>query len=124
MDNKYNRPMSVYCWTFTRSYVFRHPIRILKWRLNARKMARQRAVYGWCDNDLTDWYNWAAYVLAGLLTEISDGKLIAPKRAKQIKGIADDIRHAVFDDSELDKRRLKIAEAFENLGKIFFDFFN
>ena len=114
--------MSVFCWTFTSRYALRHPIRIFKWWLDAHKQQKQRAVYGWCDNDVTDWYNWSAYVLAGLLNEISDMDVVPVSRATQIKSIAAAIRHSVLDDSEYTERRQKIAEAFSELGRIFFDF--
>lgn len=122
MDTKTNHPMSVFCWTFTRRYALRHPIRILRWYFDARRQMRQRAVYGWCDNDITDWYNWSAYVLAGLLDEIAEGVLIPKRRAAQIKTIASDIRDAVLGEAEYEERRRMIASAFAELGKIFFDF--
>lgn len=121
MDNRIH-PMSVFCWTFTRRYALRHPIRIIKWWLDARRQMRQRAVYGWCDNDAMDWYNWSAYVLAGLLRDISRSKVIAPKRSAQIMSIADRITDAVLGEAEYDERRKMIAEAFAELGRIFFDF--
>lgn len=117
-----NHPMSVFAWTFTRRYVFHHPIRILKWWLDARRQMKQRAIYGWCDNDLADWYNWSAFVLAGLLTEISDRDVIPASRAAQIKSIAANVRNAVLGDAEYKERRKMIEEAFAELGRIFFDF--
>ncbi|MBR6705647.1 MAG: hypothetical protein IKI84_03070 [Clostridia bacterium] len=122
MDNKNNHPMSVYCWTFTRRYALRHPIRIIRWYFDARRQMKQRARYGWCDNDVTDWYNWSAYVLAGLLREISRNKVITPKRAGQIAGIADRITDAVLGEVEYEDRRQMVADAFKRLGEIFFDF--
>lgn len=124
MDNKDNRPMSVYCWTFTRRYALHHPIRIIRWYFDARRQMRQRAVYGWCDNDLMDWYNWSAYVLAGLLAEIAENELIPKLRADQIRDIAADIRNAVLGESEYEERRRMIEYAFATLGRIFFDFMN
>lgn len=117
-----NHPMSVFAWTFTRRYVLRHPIRIIRWYFDARRQMRQRAVYGWCDNDLTDWYNWSAYVLAGLLAEIAENELIPKLRADQIRDIAADIRNAVLGESEYEERRRMIEYAFATLGRIFFDF--
>lgn len=151
-------PMSVFRCTFTWRYVLRHPIRVIRWFFRALGQRKQRATYGWCANDKTDWYNWAAYVLAGLLTEISEWEMITPMRSLQIKSIAKDISNAVLDTSAMDKsdeeffrvindpnatqeerkaaiersvkerkqietdRREMVAEAFADLGEIFFDF--
>lgn len=151
-------PMSVFRWTFTWRYVLHHPIRVIRWFFDALRQGKQRAVYGWCMNDKTDWYNWAAYVLAGLLTETSKWEIVTPNRSKQIKSIADDISNAVLDTSAMDKsdeeffrvindpnatqeerkaaiersikerkqietdRREMVADAFADLGEIFFDF--
>ena len=122
MDNKSNHPMSVFCWTFTRRYALRHPIRIIRWYCDARRQMKQRARYGRCDNDVTDWYNWSAYVLAGLLREISRIDVIPQRRAEQIRNIADRITDAVLGDAETAERRKMIQEAFAELGRIFFDF--
>lgn len=152
--------MSVFHWTFTRRYVFRHPFRVLKWWFNAHKMKRQRAVKGWCDNDVNDWYNWTAYVLSGLLLDISSVDIMSHERRTQISGIAKDIKYAILDNSELDridsefskfwldsnateaekkdasdkhtaatkavyaKRRQMVANAFRELGDIFYDFWS
>ena len=152
-------PMSVFRWTFTRRYALRHPIRIIRWFMDALKQRKQRAINGWCMNDATDWYNWAAYVLAGLLTEISENDVIPEKRAEQIRGIAEDIADAVLDTTDEDRideeysrvyndpkatedekqeafersvrekrrvlagKRSMAADAFRELGEIFFDFF-
>ncbi len=122
MDNKTNHPVSVFCWTFTRRYALRHPIRILRWYFDARRQMRQRAVYGWCDNDAMDWYNWNAYVLAGLLRDISRIDVISKSRAAQIKDIANRITDAVLGEDDYEERRKMIQEAFAELGRIFFDF--
>ena len=122
MDNKDTHPMSVFAWTFTRTYVRRHPIRIVRWYFDALRQRKQRAQDGWCDNDATDWYNWSAYVLSGLLRKISENKVISQRRAAQINGIADRITGAVLGEAEYAERRKMIAEAFEELGEIFFDF--
>lgn len=158
MNRNKKHPMSVFRFTFTWRYVLRHPVRVIRWLFDALEQRKQRAVNGWCMNDAYDWYNWAAYVLAGLLTEISQDELIDPKRAKQIWGIAQDISDAVLDTSEMDKSdeeffrvvnnpdstkeereaafkrsaedRKRISEgkhnmaadAFRELGEIFFDF--
>lgn len=160
MSNKYTHPMSVFHWTFTTRYVFRHPIRVIRWWFTAQKMRNQRAVNGWCKNDATDWYNWTAYVLAGLLLDISSAEIMSSKRKNQISGIAKDIQYAILDDSELDrnaeeyskvvldpdateaekkeaynkssealkaihaKRRQMVANAFRELGDIFYDFWS
>lgn len=119
-------PMSVFRWTFTRRYALQHPIRIIRWFMDALKQRKQRAVYGWCMNDTTDWYNWTAYVLAGLLTEISENELIKPGRAAQLRSIADGLKNAIPDtaDKSFNERKRVVEEKFDELGKIFFDFFN
>lgn len=158
MERNEKHPMSVFRWTFTWRYAFRHPIRIIRWFFDALGQRKQRAVNGWCMNDVYDWYNWAAYALAGLLTEISEDELIDPNRAKLIRGIAQDISDAVLDTSETEKsdeeffrvmndpdatreereaamkksvkerqqiidgKRNMAADAFRELGEIFFDF--
>ena len=118
--------MSVFAWTFTWRYALRHPIRIIRWYLDALKQRKQRAVYGWCMNDVTDWYNWTAYVLAGLLTEISEGELIKPERAAQIRSIADGLKNAILEETgkSFNENKRTVEEKFSELGKIFFDFFN
>ena len=50
----YTTPMNVFNWTFTKHYVFCHPIRVIKWYFRARKMAKQRATEGWCKDDAMD----------------------------------------------------------------------
>ena len=156
----YATPMDVFHWTFTKRYVFQHPIRIIKWYFRARKMAKQRAKQGWCENDVMDWYNWNAYVLCGLLLDISESENMPLKRKRQLKKIAENISDAILNDSEiekcnekyrqvindvnisaeerkvaldeydkdvkeiLEKRREVVAEAFKELGTIFYDFWN
>lgn len=156
----YTTPMDVFHWTFTWRYVFRHPFRVIKWHFSTRKMAKQRARQGWCENDAMDWYNWSAYVLCGLLLDISENENMPPKRKGQLKKIAEDISSAILNDSEiekynekyrqiinsinisaeereaalskydkdvkeiLEKRREVVAEAFKELGTIFYDFWN
>lgn len=126
MYNYEKHPMSVFAWTFTWRYALRHPIRIIRWYLDALRQRRQRAVYGWCMNDVNDWYNWTAYVLAGLLTEISENELIKPGRAAQLRSIADGLKNAIPDtaDKSFNERKRAVEEKFDELGKIFFDFFN
>lgn len=156
----YTTPVNAFHWTFTKRYVFWHPIRIIKWYFHTRKMAKQRAKQGWCEDDVTDWYNWSAYVLCGLLFDISESENMPPKRKGQLKKIAEDISSAILDDSEMvkcneelqqvmrntmilaeerdaafkkhdeevkritEKRRRTTAEAFKELGTIFYDFWN
>ena len=98
MDRK--NPISVFAWYFTKGYVFRHPIRTLRWFIDALKQGKDRAVYGWCRNDTLDWYYWTAYALCGLLHGIAETEQVKPKRSAQITVIADDIRYAILDTSE------------------------
>lgn len=98
MEKKH--PLSVFSWYFTRGYALRHPVRVLKWFLDARHQARDRAVYGWCRNDTNDWYNWVAHALCGLLRDIADTEWVRPKRAAEIRVIADNIAYAILDASE------------------------
>ncbi len=112
----YTTPMDVFHWTFTKRYVFQHPIRIIKWYFRARKMAKQRAKQGWCTNDAMDWYNWNAYVLCGLLLDISENENMPPKRKGQLKKIAEDISGAILDDSEIMKCTKELEQAMKDVS--------
>lgn len=157
---RYDTPVDVFQWTFTRRYVWQHPFRVIKWYFRARKMAKLRARQGWCKNDAMDWYNWNAYVLCGLLLDISENENLPSKRKKQLRVIAENISGSILDDSGMtkcneefqrvmrnatasaeekeaasikydsemqritEKRRETTAEAFKELGTIFYDFWN
>ena len=100
---KNEHPMSVFAWYYPRWYWLRHPFRSLRWLRKAIRERKLRAVYGWCDGDTRDWYNWTAHVLSGLLRDISMSKDMPEKNRAKILGVADDIWLAVGDTTEADE---------------------
>lgn len=99
---KKNHPMSVFTWRLPKRYALRHPFRAVGWFFNALRMAKQRAVYGWCDLDVYDWYNWNANVLAGLLEDMSNTLEVPEDSKVNMSWIASDIRYGLTNTSEAD----------------------
>lgn len=96
--------MNVFSWPFTRRYILRHPFRMLGLFFRKLGYARQRVRKGWCDDDLTDLYNWIAYVFCGLLDELAcEEELLPDNKAKWLSCISSDIRYALTNTSEEDK---------------------